>query len=783
MKKPPVNSWRRKCLIYAVKVLNGSGQHVKFSAEYPAIRILKKMDCILSAEPSYMLYLNDVAIGTNDPLPQWGLQNINIKEAWDDYSPNVSDIKVAIIDSGIAVHNDLNLNLGTGWDCYYSNNITTDDTEGHGTHVAGIVGAVGNNGIGISGVAQRVTLIPYQVTPTNSISVVPAAVLEAIARASTENIPIINASFGGIGGVYVPALYSAIENYAGLMICSAGNLGNDIDVYSYSYYPASFELPNIITVAAIDEQNVRWIDSNYGVNSVDIGAPGVGITSTFTGNTYASSIGTSMAAPHVTGAVALLKGNFPLATNQQIKEAILSSATFTPDLYGKVATNGRLNVKAALDYLNSLINGGYIVTYDANGGTGAPSPQSKQTGVPLTLSFDEPTKAGALFLGWSASSSATTPTYRIGGTFLTDANTTLYAVWKSNASYLTASARTYTSMMTKNDNNVLSWGRNNNGQLGDGSTTDRATPAQIYGLNNVKEVSIGGYSAMALKNDGTVWTWGKNMVGTLGNGTLTDNFYPQQIQGFGGVKAVSTSAYFCAALKTDGTVWTWGYNQYGMLGDGTDNASLSPIQVLGLSNVKEIATGSYHCLALKNDGTVWIWGNNTYGQLGNGNFGNGYDSFVPIQVPGLSDIVKISSGGYHSIALKKDGTVWAWGENYKGQIGDGTIICKTTPVQVPGLSNIYKINAGSDTNIALKRDGTVWAWGTNLYGAYGNGTTTSSLAPVQTSNLSGVYSVAIGFDHCIAIKEDGTAMAWGTNQYGQVGDGTITTRLTPVQIP
>jgi len=234
------------------------------------------------------------------------------------------------------------------------------------------------------------------------------------------------------------------------------------------------------------------------------------------------------------------------------------------------------------------------------------------------------------------------------------------------------------------------------------------------------------------------------------------------------------------ALKTDGTVWAWGDNAYGQLGDGTTSTeSAIPVQVAGLTGVTAIAAGGYHSLALKNDGTVWAWGYNFYGQLG---AGTTTDSAIPVQVAGLTGVTAVAADDYHSLALKNDGTVWAWGNNAYGSLGDGTTTNSATPVQVAGLSGANAIAAGFYHSLALKNDGTVWTWGNNFYGQLGDGTTTNSATPVQVAGLAGATAVAAGDLHSLALKNDGTVWAWGINAYGPLGNGTTTNSATPVQV-
>jgi alpha-tubulin suppressor-like RCC1 family protein len=283
-----------------------------------------------------------------------------------------------------------------------------------------------------------------------------------------------------------------------------------------------------------------------------------------------------------------------------------------------------------------------------------------------------------------------------------------------------------------------------------------------------------------LKSDGTVWAWGDNYFGELGNGTNTNSNVPVQVSGLTGVTAIAGGGYHSLALKSDGTVWAWGDNADGQLGNGTlFNINVVPVPVSGLTEITAIAGGGHHSLALNNDGTVWAWGSNDSGQLGNG---TNTDSNVPVQVSGLTGITAIAAGWDHSLALKNGGTVWAWGHNGDGELGDGTNYWSNVPVQVSGLTGITKIAGGHWHSLALKNDGTVWAWGYNNYGQLGNGTNTNSNLPVQVSGLTGVTAIAGCVSYSLALKDDGTVWAWGYNADGELGNGTNTDSYVPVQV-
>jgi alpha-tubulin suppressor-like RCC1 family protein len=231
-------------------------------------------------------------------------------------------------------------------------------------------------------------------------------------------------------------------------------------------------------------------------------------------------------------------------------------------------------------------------------------------------------------------------------------------------------------------------------------------------------------------------------------------------------------------LKQDGTVWTMGDNSYGQLGNGEKGGhSAEPARVESLKGVVAIAAGGAYSVALQQDGTVWAWGYNGSGQLGNDSTGQ---SSIPLRVKGLSNITAIAAGSSHMLALKKDGTVWAWGNNRLGQLGSDSRSLVLTPVRVSALQDVAAIAAGGYHSVALKGDGTVWTFGYNGYGQLGNGVSSpkSSLFPLQVSGLSNIRSVAAGINHTVALGQDHTVWAWGNNDVSQLGNGAISSVAT-----
>ncbi|HEU5004348.1 MAG TPA: RHS repeat-associated core domain-containing protein, partial [Actinomycetota bacterium] len=229
----------------------------------------------------------------------------------------------------------------------------------------------------------------------------------------------------------------------------------------------------------------------------------------------------------------------------------------------------------------------------------------------------------------------------------------------------------------------------------------------------------------------------QNSSGQLGNNSQTNSSVPVQVQGLTGVTAIAAGDDHSLGLKSDGTMWAWGDNEAGALGNNSTANSLVPIQVPGMSNVIAIAGGDTHTVALKSDGTVWAWGKNASGQLGNGTTAN---SLVPVQVSNLTGAVAIASGGHNSMALKSDGSVWVWGDNSAGQLGNNTTTGSSVPVQASGISAAGGIAIDGDDDdhtLAVKSDGTVWAWGSNTNGQLGNNSTTNSLVPIR-SNMASV---------------------------------------------
>jgi alpha-tubulin suppressor-like RCC1 family protein len=338
------------------------------------------------------------------------------------------------------------------------------------------------------------------------------------------------------------------------------------------------------------------------------------------------------------------------------------------------------------------------------------------------------------------------------------------------------------------------WGDNTfgPGQLGDGTSTNRTSPTQIGTETEWSALDAATLHSLGIKTDGTLWSWGNNSHGQLGDGTTTARLSPVQVGAASNWRAVEAGgvygvAYHSLGLRVDGTIWAWGSNESGQLGDGTTTDRWEPVQVGTGSNWVAIAAGAQHSLALKSDGTLWSWGNNVSGQLGDGTTTN---RLTPVQVGTDTDWAAIESGqsvafvsgASFSVALKFDGTLWTWGGNAVGQLGQGDATDRSTPTQVGVASNWTSISAGDQFAHAIKSDGTLWGWGRNDSGSLGDGTSTVRNSPVQIGTSSNWLLVRGGGIHTLALQTDGSLWTWGYNVQGQLGDGTTSTHFAPAQV-
>lgn len=354
---------------------------------------------------------------------------------------------------------------------------------------------------------------------------------------------------------------------------------------------------------------------------------------------------------------------------------------------------------------------------------------------------------------------------------------------------IVACGKSHTAVV-KGDGTLWTTGENYRCQLGDGTTQGRLTPVKV--LDNVASVTCGEYQTAAIRTDGTLWTWGltnNNALPVGGGDTLNEEMgtmnQSKPLKVMDNVAAVACGYYYTAVIKTDGTLWTWGNNNEGQLGNGIigrksngewyPGKPVEPVETVFkvMDNVVAVACGDSHTAAIKSDGTLWVWGYNGRGTVGDGTTDT---RSSPVKV--LDSVVAVACGDNHTAAIRKDGTLWMWGSNWSGQLGKSIgnsstpagDIYQTTPVQV--MDHVAAVSCGDNHTAAIKTDGSLWMWGWNSDGQIGNGVRGSQekcLTPVKV--LEGVTAVSCGQSHTAAVCSDGTLWAWGDNNDGQLGNG------------
>ena len=293
-----------------------------------------------------------------------------------------------------------------------------------------------------------------------------------------------------------------------------------------------------------------------------------------------------------------------------------------------------------------------------------------------------------------------------------------------------------------------------------------------------REISAGQNFTLGIKADGTLWGWGQNsnLLG-LGLGNLANQNLPIQIGTANDWLTVSAGTVHSLAVKTTGTLWAWGNGQFGQLGNGLFNSATPNVTQVGTAtDWIRVSAGNRFSLALKTNGTLWSWGWNFTGQLGNGL--NTPDLNLPAQVGTATDWQKIDAGDQHSLAIKTTGTLWAWGNNTSGQLGDGTNTTSLSPIQIGTLTNWNVISAGTDHSMAIDNSNVLFTWGNNTNGQLGDGTNTASNVPIPISfGTSGVVtfyiSISAGQTHSLVIKNDNTLWSCGFNNQGKLGLGNL----------
>jgi alpha-tubulin suppressor-like RCC1 family protein len=329
------------------------------------------------------------------------------------------------------------------------------------------------------------------------------------------------------------------------------------------------------------------------------------------------------------------------------------------------------------------------------------------------------------------------------------------------------------------------WGSNTNGRLGDNSTINRSSPVSVVGgITTWQQLSAGNAHSLGLTQAGIAYAWGNNSNGRLGDNTITSQISPVTV--VGGItnwQQLSAGNAHSLGLRTTGTAWAWGLNTSGQLGDNTGTNKSSPVSVVGgFTDWCQISAGSYHSLGTRQNGTSWAWGCNVDGQLGDNSI---VSRSSPVQVLGdFTDWCQLSAGNSHSLGTRQNGTAWAWGNNGYGRLGDNTITSRSSPVSVVGgFTDWCQISAGGCHSLGTRQSGTAWAWGNNAQGRLGDNTVANKSSPVSVvGGFTDWCQVSAGGFHSLGVRTGGTAWAWGNNGQGRLGDDTIVSRSSPVSV-
>jgi alpha-tubulin suppressor-like RCC1 family protein len=642
-------------------------------------------------------------------------------------------VTVAMIDTAVDTEHPAFSGLLTdGWDFIEGDAYVSEAgmDAAHGTHIAGALAeAAATYGADIS-------IMPLKVFDKGAAYT--SDVISAIEYAEQSGAEIINCSFGSSNEN--PALYEAISGSAALFIAAAGNSRRDLE--EIPSYPACFDLPNIISVASLNNDKGFSYYSNYGMNKIDIAAVGREVYGAFPGGGYGNMTGTSMSSAKVSAAAAAVMSLHEGAYEEEdsligiaaVKALLLEGADTLPELTNKVSGGRILNT-------DNAINGA--------------------AGEILNISPEEDFDP----VGYSKES--------------TDFNT----LYSSGLKAIQVEAGNTHALVLMSDGSVYAWGRNASGQLGDGTNEEKEGLVRVIGLNNIVQISAVWDHSLALDKNGNIYAWGDNASGQIGDGTNVDRNVPTQVAGLEDIIDIFAGPNTSFAIDEKGELFSWGANHGGQLGDGTKVSRTFAVKISGIEHVVMVAGGMHHTIALTEDGTIYSWGGNTCGQLGGG---ASTGRSIPTKVSELSSVRTISAHDNQSFAVLTSGEVYAWGYNEKGRLGDGTTTARKTPTLISGLTGIEKIAAGYSHTLAVSSGDEIYSWGANEYGQLGDGTFQSRSTPTKINGIDSVgriVSISAAYMCNVALSEEGRVYVWGCNDFGLLGGGLIAKHeLRPVKL-
>ena len=608
---------------------------------------------------------------------------------------------VAVIDTGIDTsHPLLHGRLTNGFDFVNNTqNVFNPDLgaeQNHGTHIAGVIAQTADNA----------RIMPLKVFE-NGVAYT-SDIIAAIQFAEANGARIVNASWGAAG--YNPALREVIENSSMFFVAAAGN--HRVNLSETPILPASFDLSNVISVGSTNQDFGMSFFSNFG--PVDIAAVGRNVEGAVVGGGFGAMTGTSVSAAFVSAAASM-------SDAEDLRYALMSSSDSLSSLQSWVTDGNFLNIDnlrngvvgqwIEVDYEDDfdrwfertpeesweLFNASPIVQVVAGSGHT----------VALKANGTVWTWGNNMFaqLGTGNNASRRIPTQVVG---------------LANIQSITAGVA-HNLVLTRNGD-VFAWGTNLFGEIGDGTTIiDRHRPTLNPVLSGVISIEAGDFTSTAIRENNDVYAWGFNQDGRLGDGSTTHRNTPTPIE-FGDVIFISTGVRHTAAIRENNNVYAWGLNGSGQLGDGTTANRRIPT-LSGLNGVSMVALGFEHTVALTKNGAVYAWGDNRNGQLGDGSAI--INNLAPIPI-GFNNVISIAAGSDHTVALTYGGYIYSWGRNNLGQLGDGTNNDTNTPTRTINISGVTAIAAGGNHTLAITNDGYVYAWGNNADGRLGLGTSGGS---------------------------------------------------------
>ncbi len=344
---------------------------------------------------------------------------------------------------------------------------------------------------------------------------------------------------------------------------------------------------------------------------------------------------------------------------------------------------------------------------------------------------------------------------------------------------------TYWAPFAQDFSPAFSWGCNTCGPLGDGTTVDKSSPVSVVGgFTDWCQVDAGHNHSLGVRTNGTAWAWGQGTNGRLGDNTNVSKSSPVLVSGgFSDWCQVSVGYMQSIGVRQNGTAWAWGAGIGGQLGDNTIVDKSSPVSVVGgITDWCQVSAGECYNLGVRQGGGAWAWGSAINGKLGDGTT---VGKSSPVLVAGgFSDWCQVDAGNYHSLGVRQNGTAWAWGTGCRGQVGDGTTVNKSSPVLVVGgFTDWCQVSAGFVHSIGVRQNGTLWAWGQGVGGLLGDNTVVAKSSPVSVvGGFTDWCQVSAGGVHSLGIRTNGTAWAWGCGTNGRLGDNTTVNKSSPVLV-